>query len=318
MPYCRTVAQISESAYALPRNTLLKLEEVLAPPWTARFYRWYKWVDEYHVFFCDRSYTIYAADENIHFSTTYRQLQVGGRKRYEICAPPNHQRRGKFVKAIGYSSDRIFDRTITGCRCVALTVAYDMPASALIRTGSSVAAMAASTAVASAMCATRMAVDELMSRVEAAEVAQRLCWRRRTPIRRRRCRSRPRGRRRSSTSARQAAVHGACRCRATRMRRDGISRMMRRIARWRRNRRGMPVRMRRFGWLRRRLHERRRIARHGTRRRQEAAALNASRRLAKDETRTTSDAAAAEQERQMAKARAAADDPPVVILIDAT
>ena len=81
-------------------------------------------MDEYHVFFCDRSYTIYAADENIHFSTTYRQLQVGGRKRYEICAPPNHQRRGKFVKAIGYSSDRIFDRTITGCRCIVLNVAY--------------------------------------------------------------------------------------------------------------------------------------------------------------------------------------------------
>ena len=128
-PYCRTAALVipgfDNPEYALPPNTHLQFEEVRVSPWTATFRRWHQCEDETGVVFSDRRDTVFDAERNIHIPTHYRQVKSRGRTFYAIINS-NHNRFNRFVDTIDYSPDATFERTVTGCRCIVLVVAYFM------------------------------------------------------------------------------------------------------------------------------------------------------------------------------------------------
>jgi hypothetical protein len=159
------------------------LNEVLEPPWTATSRRWHQYEDESGVIVVDRRDTVHDAESNIYLPADHLPVVRCGRTH---AKPDRHSQpaaRCQLVNTINYSPDESFESTITGCRCLVLTVTYDMPAgpaaSAPMSTGSSVLASASAaasgscggTSVASAQAARLQAAAELKLKSEAAEAA---------------------------------------------------------------------------------------------------------------------------------------------------
>ena len=157
--------------YTRTPNTKLTLEEVLEPPWTATLRRRHRLEKESGVIFMDRSNTVHDAEAGYTWAPLNQQGSLGGRTLYKIVTA-NHPRSGQLLNAID-SPEVTFERTITRCRYLVLTVTYNMPASAPMSIGSSVAASAAApgsrgASMASGQAARLKAAAELKAKAEAA------------------------------------------------------------------------------------------------------------------------------------------------------
>lgn len=114
--------------YALPPTTEVSLEAVRKPPRIANFRRWH-WYEEAdgRPRFTDRRDTVFDARANQYRPSIYLQVDAGrGRTRYHIITR-GHPRKGELVDAIDYSPEETFDRIVTGCRFLDLTVTQTLP-----------------------------------------------------------------------------------------------------------------------------------------------------------------------------------------------
>ena len=317
LPYCHTAAMVIEMAdtpeYALPPNTQLHFKEILVSPWNATFRRWHRYDDGTGVIFIDRRETVYDSARNIHIPTIYRQINLRGRVRY-IPITPNHHRFNQVVNTIKYSPYATFQRTVTGCRCIVLTVAYRMTGDQLhtgpstiepIDAGSSVVASLSAAARGSRGSATVAAAPsanafrvlalaygayrankvqrvaaELRSKVEAAEAAAVLLLAGEEAEKAAESSKKAKSRKKKQRQKQQKGIGSPAQSPS----------------------RGAHV----AG-----------LDKDDTEAGVEEASTLSARRLMEHEAPITAGAVAAEQERQMAMVRAAADDPPKVIAIHA-